>query len=97
VLTRLLSSACVLLAIISYAEARPATFAMTCAQATATVSAQGAIVMSTGQHTFDRFVSHAGYCALGEYADLAWAPTLDSPRCTVGYVCRYRPAPWEFD
>jgi hypothetical protein len=70
---------------------------MTCAQAAAAVAAQGAIVMSTGQHTYDRFVSSAGYCALGEYADLGWAPTLDSPRCTIGYVCRYRPAPWEFD
>jgi hypothetical protein len=51
--------------------------------------------MSTGQYTYERFVAHWGFCNFDEYADLTAAPTRDYPRCPVGYVCRYRPAPWE--
>ena len=68
---------------------------MTCDQARRTVASQGAVVMSTGRFTFERFVAHWGFCNFDEYADLTAAPTRDAPRCPVGYVCRYRPAPWE--
>jgi hypothetical protein len=94
---RFISAACALLAMTSFATARPATFTMTCAEAASLVAAEGAIVLTTGRHTFDRFVAHPGYCMLGEYADVGWAPTADALQCTIGYVCRYRPAPWEWD
>ncbi|MDQ3557581.1 MAG: hypothetical protein M3453_00020, partial [Pseudomonadota bacterium] len=54
-----------------------------------------AIVLSTGRHTYDRFVSGAGFCPLDDYAERAFAPTTDDRSCRLGYVCRHRPAPWE--
>ena len=75
--------------------ARPSTLNMTCDQARGIVASQGAVVLRTGQFTFERFVAYEGYCMFDEYADWAWAPTRDVPQCPVGYVCKYRPAPWE--
>ncbi len=72
---------------ISAGEARQSTLCLSCDQAAALVRAQGAIVLSTGRHTYDRFVSRRSGCLLGEYADRGWAPT-QSGRCLVGYVCR---------
>ena len=66
---------------------RPSTLNMTCAQARGFVASSGGVVMSTGQHTFQRFVASPGYCALGEHAETGWAPTLDARRCRVGYYC----------
>lgn len=80
----------VLLAGTSMAQSRPSTLTMTCGQAAATVATYGAVVMTTGQHTFDRFVAHQGFCLPGEVADRATAPTLDSPNCAVGYTCEQR-------
>jgi hypothetical protein len=75
--------------------ARPSTLDMTCDQARATVASEGAVVMSTGQHTYERFVANWGFCNFDEWADWTSAPTRDVRRCPVGYVCKYRPAPWE--
>jgi hypothetical protein len=72
------------------AEARESTLALTCANAAALVASRGAVVLTTGEHTYDRFVVHNGFCALGEVAERALAPTLDSPRCPIGYTCAYR-------
>jgi len=70
--------------------ARPSTLDMTCSQARNFVESRGAVVMTTGRFTFERFVAHAGHCMWDEYADWAWAPTRDDPQCRVGYFCRYR-------
>jgi hypothetical protein len=67
--------------------ARPNATAMTCAQAAATVAQAGAVVMSTGQHTYERFVASAQYCVRHEITRPGYSPTRDSPRCQVGYVC----------
>ena len=75
----------------SVSEARPSTLGMTCGQAASLVASNGAVVLSTGTHTYDRFVSSPGYCMLGEYAAAGYAPTADSPRCVIGYVCKLRP------
>lgn len=40
----------------SYAQ-RPSTLSMSCAEAQGVVASQGAIVLSTGRHTYDRFVA----------------------------------------
>jgi hypothetical protein len=72
------------------AEARESTLALTCANAAALVASRGAIVLTTGEHTYDRFVVHNGFCSLGEVAQRAYAPTLDAPRCPIGYTCVYR-------
>ena len=72
-------------------EARPDTTGMSCGQAAATVARAGAIVLTTGPHTYGRFVATNAFCLPGEIAEPGVAPTLDSPACQVGYVCRNRP------
>jgi hypothetical protein len=79
-----------LLASASIAEARPSTASMTCAVAAATVAKAGAIVLSTGAHTYDRFVASNGFCMSEELPTPAQAPTLDNEHCAIGYVCRQR-------
>jgi hypothetical protein len=79
--------AAVAFASVSVAQARPSTTTMTCAQAADLVQANGAIVLGTGGHTYDRFVSHQGYCGIGEVTRPAWVPTRDSASCFIGYTC----------
>ncbi len=54
-----------LLASASIAEARPSTVSMSCAIAAATVAKAGAIVLSTGAHTYDRFVAQQRLLRVG--------------------------------
>ncbi len=76
---------------------RPDTLGMSCVQAQSLVASRGAVVLSTGPNTFDRFVASSRYCGLGEYAEPATAPTRDSARCALGYACRLGPPFWEDD
>lgn len=69
---------------------RPSTLTMTCPQAAATVASAGAIVLTTGQFTYDRFVAHTGFCPHDQIARPAVAPTLDSPYCSLGYRCEQK-------
>jgi hypothetical protein len=70
--------------------ARADTRTMTCQQAQDFVRRSGAVVMTTGQHTYDRIVSNRGYCEPDEITWLKIAPTKDNPKCRVGYYCRTR-------
>ncbi len=72
------------------AAARPDTRGMTCEGAKTFIRKNGAVVMSTGQYTYDRIVAGIGFCGAGEEAVLKVAPTKDNPRCWVGYYCRDR-------
>jgi hypothetical protein len=74
----------------SAAQARMSTVNMTCEEARSTVQSYHAIVLSTGSDTFDRFVISDYYCARNEETQPAWAPTLDSAQCFVGYTCEWR-------
>ncbi|UUP16065.1 hypothetical protein [Nitratireductor thuwali] len=69
------------------AEARPDTRAMTCGQAAALVRQSGAIVLSTGRVTYDRFVANERHCPVYEVAERAYVPTRDAAQCFVGYRC----------
>jgi hypothetical protein len=89
--TRFLAFALAVLASASLGYARQSTLNMSCAQAAALVASQGAIVLTTGQHTYERFVAHPGFCMLGEYGKISYAPTADTPQCRIGYTCQYRP------
>ena len=71
-------------------QTRPLTSSMACAQAAGHVASQGAIVLSTGPYTYDRYVSGPSFCTYGEFPDPAWVPTADNPQCFVGYQCRGR-------
>jgi hypothetical protein len=74
--------------LVTAASARPATYTMSCGQTAGLVATQGAVVMSTGQYTYERFVSVPGSCLLGEHPERAYAPTQDERQCWVGYVCK---------
>jgi len=86
----LLIALAALLAGTAIAEARPSTVTMSCAQAAATVARAGAVVLTTGAHTYDRFVASQSFCLAEELAEVARAPTTDSSDCAVGYICRHR-------
>ena len=87
---KVLLSVLALLASTSTLQARPSTLDMTCAQAAALVASRGAIVLTTGEFTYERFVVHQGHCSVGEISRPAYAPTFDSPTCPIGYRCEYR-------
>jgi hypothetical protein len=61
---------------------------MSCADAQALVASQGAVVLSTGEFTYQRYVATPGHCLVGEGASTGYAPTQDMPRCRVGWICR---------
>lgn len=61
---------------------------MSCAQARATVARAGAIVLNSGPHIYDRYVSDRRFCSFGEVTELAFAPTRDTAMCPVGDLCK---------
>ncbi|MCB8822663.1 hypothetical protein [Microvirga rosea] len=73
------------------AQQRPFTPALPCSQAQQIVLRNGAAVLSTGTHTYDRFVRDQSFCEINEYIDPAWVPARDTPQCPVGYRCRSDP------
>lgn len=74
----------------AFAQNRPSTLDMTCAQAQATVKSARAIVLGTGGFSYDRFVANEGACTAQEIGVPTWAPTRDTAQCMVGYVCESR-------
>lgn len=72
------------------AQARPDVRRMTCQAARNFVAAHGSVVMTTGQYTYERFVSSRQYCNFDEELDTKYVPTLDTPRCPIDYYCRPR-------
>lgn len=91
---RILLSAALFLAATAPLAARPSTLTMSCRQAQNLVARQGAVVMTTGPHTYARFVADPGYCEFNEWADAASAPTKDLRRCSLGYTCSTAPPIW---
>lgn len=69
---------------------RVSTTALTCSQAQALVVQRGAIVLSTGPATYERFVADNRFCERDEYAQPETAPTRDAASCVVGLRCRAR-------
>ena len=67
--------------------ARPNTKNLTCRDAAGLVAQNGAIVLSTGANTYDRFVAHQGYCGKEEVISPAFVKTLDNKQCFIGYTC----------
>lgn len=52
-------------------------------------------MLSTGRHTYDRFVSDGRFCFLGEHLWPANAPTADARQCRLGYICKPGRSPFE--
>ncbi len=78
----------------AFAQARPEISTMSCSAAAAMVSSRGAVVASTGPNSFERLVSHAGYCTRGERTVPFFTRTKDNAACMVGYECRDQ-ADWD--
>ncbi len=74
----------------AFAQSRPSTVNMSCAQAQGTVQSAGAIVLGTGGFGYDRFVRNEGMCSREEMGVPTWAPTRDVAQCMVGDVCESR-------
>ena len=90
-LTRLAISAALLAALSAplQAQGRPDARQMTCDQARALIDERGAVVLTTGRHTYDRYVAHNGYCMHLEVATPISIVTRDTDQCLV-YHCRAR-------
>jgi hypothetical protein len=70
------------------AQQRPMTPGLPCGQVQQLVQRTGAIVLSTGTYTYDRYVRDLNFCQLDESLRAAWVPARDTPQCFAGYVCR---------
>lgn len=64
---------------------------MSCDEARSLVEQAGGIVLTTGQHTYDRYVSARMYCPMGLDIKDAWVATRDSDACRIGYTCVTEP------
>ena len=74
---------------------RPNSNAMTCGQVQSMISQRGAVVLSTGQYTFDRYVANLNSCQHGEVLRWDYVPTKDNRRCRVSRCVD--PQPWRYD
>jgi hypothetical protein len=87
--------AAVLAAVPTVAQAqqvrRPDVRTMSCDDAKRLVNEEGGIVLTTGQHTYDRYVSDRMYCPTGLDIKDAWVDTGDGQSCRIGYTCVIEP------
>jgi hypothetical protein len=84
---RLIIAATFALAPSAFAQGRPSTTTMTCRAAGALVAQQGAIVLSTGPQTYDRYVRSGNFCPTGLFPRPAFVATRDNPQCDIGFYC----------
>jgi len=69
------------------AQGRPDARAMSCGEVRALIDSRGAVVLTTGRHTYDRYVTDTRYCAPPEVARVTTIRTNDTAQCMV-YACR---------
>lgn len=72
------------------AQTRIATTSLPCAALRALVERSGAVVLGTGGHTYERFVSDHRFCTRSETTAPAYAAAADTPECFVAYRCKDR-------
>lgn len=72
---------------LAQAQGRPDVRAMTCGEARALVRQNGAVVLTTGRHTYDRYVTNRRYCPVGQVTERAYVQTRDAQSCFVGFTC----------
>ncbi|MGA0532463.1 hypothetical protein [Hansschlegelia sp. KR7-227] len=70
------------------AAKRPYAPALSCKALQGVVAQRGAVVISTGANTYDRFVRDDRGCQSGEVTKPAWIRSADRPECFIGYTCR---------
>ena len=70
------------------AFARPDTRSMTCQQTQRLIIRSGAVVLTTGPHTYDRYVAGFRYCSRPNAPVRTYVPTRDYDNCPV-YNCQH--------
>ncbi|MEM7695159.1 MAG: hypothetical protein AAF318_11970 [Pseudomonadota bacterium] len=78
------------LALPAAADARPNTRNLSCAATQALIAREGAITLSTGRHTFNRFVSGGAICGPLARAVPTFTPTADERHCRLLTCQRFR-------
>lgn len=84
-------AAAMIVAATTFADARPDTRAMTCAQTQALIQSRHAVVLSTGANTYERYVRQ-----FGNECDAPYVPMVDYVPASDGRCMDYRceePAP----
>lgn len=94
--TILAALACICVAGPAVAQQMIMTTSISCAAARQIVSTRGAIVLSTGETTYDRFVASQRFCQRDEINKPAWVPTADQRQCFIGYRCERVDVDWPF-
>ena len=89
-----IASAVIAISFAMPAEARINTTNLSCNQAKDLVYSRGAIVLSTGRNTYDRFVRNRSFCPISDYTKRAYVRTRDRRSCNIGYTCT-SDDPWE--
>ncbi len=89
-----LSGIALTLAAVQPSLARPNSTSMTCAQVQSMIGQQGAVVLSTGQYTFDRYVSNRNFCQHGEVLRRDYVPTRDARKCQVNRCIDFQTLKW---
>jgi hypothetical protein len=74
----------VLLSLPAEAQSRRVnSLSLSCDQARSMIAQRGAVIMSTGQYTFDRYVDNRSFCERNEFARTDFIPTRDNAKCPV--------------
>jgi hypothetical protein len=76
------------------AQAGPSTFDRPCAASRDLVMRDGAVVLTTGPNTYNRYVKDAAYCLVDQYPQPSWVPSSDDPQCFIGCRCTSGPNDW---
>lgn len=76
------------------AQGRPDARAMTCERVQDLLVQEGAVVLTTGQHTYDRYISWRGSCPAPTVPERTWIGTSDTDSCPV-YHCVQRILPFD--
>ncbi|HRP77985.1 MAG TPA: hypothetical protein PL183_02665 [Aquamicrobium sp.] len=76
------------------AQGRPDARTMSCERVHALIAERGAVVLTTGRHTYDRYVLDGRFCDMREVARPITIPTKGGEACVV-LECRDEPfADW---
>jgi hypothetical protein len=79
-------------ATVATAAARPDTRNMSCEQTQRLIVRNGAVVLTTGAHTYDRYVAGYGYCSYPDEPTQTFVRTRDTSHCPV-LNCQYSEPP----
>jgi hypothetical protein len=75
------------LATASAAQEGPASQSMPCKNVASLVAHSGAVVLRTGPHNYNLYVTTSDFCSNAQGIVPAFIPTRDSQACFIGYTC----------